>query len=379
MIRDAQESNLVDGGDQSFISRETFQDPPEITLPQLVLKYTADATPPPPAPTPATAETIVHCGQVLTESTLVGNDLLGCMGEGLVIGAPNIVVDLNGHKITSGLVLDPGAEEGMFSGVRNGSYTNVVIRNGIISGFGYGVTLGSGTIYNIVEGMTFTNNFLAGVHLFDADNGRVGNTIRNNHFDHNRETGITLISDSENSVVENNTFIGNGMSIYLYGASGHRIEGNQISGVVLNPLLDSDAGIVLEEGSNRNVMIDNDIADTGDAGIIIHMGSHDNRVEGGVMQRNGDAGVIVDDSDRAHVSGATIHGQSDSGVSLGNSHNSVVRDNDLRFNPSGVSASNTNNLLVENNDVSEPTTRAALVSPLRAARSTHWATRSAAP
>jgi parallel beta-helix repeat protein len=51
--------------------------------------------------------------------------------------------------------------------------------------------------------------------------------------------------------------------------------------VVLNPLLDSDAGIVLEEGSNRNVMIDNDISDTGDAGIIIHMGSHDNRVEGG--------------------------------------------------------------------------------------------------
>ena len=44
--------------------------------------------------------------------------------------------------------------------------------------------------------------------LFDA--------TANNHFDHNGETGITLISDSENSVIENNTFIGNGMSIIVF-------------------------------------------------------------------------------------------------------------------------------------------------------------------
>ena len=123
-------------------------------------------------------------------------------------------------------------------------------------------------------------------------------------------------------------------------------------GAILNPLLDSDAGIVLEEGSNRNILIDNNISDTGDAGIIIHMGSHDNRVEGGEMTRNGDAGVIIDDSDRAQVIGILAHGQSDSGVSLSNSQDSIVRDNDVRFNPSGVSVSNSNNPLIENNDAS---------------------------
>ena len=39
---------------------------------------------------------------------MLANDLSGCMGEGLIVGAPNIVVDLNGHTITSGLALDPG-------------------------------------------------------------------------------------------------------------------------------------------------------------------------------------------------------------------------------------------------------------------------------
>jgi|GEM_PF-3162244 len=354
MIRDANENDL-DGGEQTFLSRETPQDPPDQTLPLLVLRYAADASPPPPPPIEPDpgAPIAAYCGQVITQSVVLGNDLTGCLGEGLVVGAPNIVIDLGGHTISSGLVLAPGEEDGLLAGIRNGGRTNVVIRNGTIRGFGYGVLLGPGTTRNIIEELTLTGNVLAGIQLVDADDGRNGNTIRNNHFDHNGETGLTLISDSENSVIENNTFIGNGMSIYLFGASGHHIEGNDISGVVLNPLLDSDAGIVLEEGSSRNTMIDNDISDTGDAGIIIHTGSHDNRVEGGVLVRNGDAGVIIEDSDRAQVIGIVAHGQSDSGVALGNSQDSIVRDNDLRFNPSGVSASNTNNLVVENNNASD--------------------------
>ena len=46
------------------------------------------------------------------------------------------------------------------------------------------------------------------------------------------------------------------------------------------------------------------------------------------------------------------HQQSDGGVVLSNSSNSVVKNSDLRYNPSGVDASGTNNLVVENNDVS---------------------------
>ncbi|RPJ38469.1 MAG: right-handed parallel beta-helix repeat-containing protein, partial [Planctomycetaceae bacterium] len=350
-IRDRAE-NDQDGGEQAFISREMFQDPPEITLPQLVLRYVADEAPPPEPPAPAVEETEVYCGQVLTASTKLANDLSGCMGEGLVAGAPNIVIDLNSHTITSGLILRAGQEEGYSPGIRNGGHTNVVIRNGTVAGFGYGVVLGGGTTYNVVEDMTFTGNTLAGVYLFDADNGRTGNTVRNNYFDHNVETGIRIESESENSLFEGNSFIGNGMSFYLLNANGHTIQNNEISGVLLNPLLDSDAGIVLESSSG-NVMLNNNIADTGDAGIVIHMGSHNNRVEGGLMMRNGDAAVVIENSDGNQVIGITAHQESDGGVVLSNAHNSVVRDSDLRYNPSGVEASNTNNLLIENNNASE--------------------------
>ena len=67
-------------------------------MPQLVLRFDGPATPPPRRP-PRRQPAAVTCGQVITESTLVTNDLFDCPFDGLVIGAPNIDVDLNGHTI----------------------------------------------------------------------------------------------------------------------------------------------------------------------------------------------------------------------------------------------------------------------------------------
>ncbi len=145
---------------------------------------------------------------MITESIVVANDLLGCMGEGLVIGAPNIVVDLNGHTITSGLRIEPGEEDGLLAGIRNGGYDNVVIRNGTVRNYGFGVRLMAGATYNVVENMTLIGNVNAGVELFDADDGRNGNIVRNNTFAGNGEWRWAGHRGSENSVVENNQLPG---------------------------------------------------------------------------------------------------------------------------------------------------------------------------
>ena len=142
------------------------------------------------------------------------------------------------------------------------------------------------------------------------------------------------------------------MSIHLDAAHRNLIRNNSISGIILDPALDSDAGIVLENGSRSNVLEANDVSDTGDAGIVIHQGSHDNRVLGGVLVRNGDAGVIVGESDRIEIDGVLSQLQSDGGVVIANSSGSSVKNSDLRYNPSGVDASNTNGLIVDGNDVS---------------------------
>jgi parallel beta-helix repeat protein len=351
-IRDQHESDTLEGGEQSFISREQPQDPPEVTLPELELRFEAADTPAPSPPAEPVGETTVHCGQVITESTRLAAEVTGCLGEGIAIGAPNLVLDLNGHTVSSGLILEPGEEDALTPGIRN-NYSNVIIRNGVVTNFGYGVLLGPGATHGVVEGMTLYRNALAGLQLFDADNGRTGNVVRDNRFDSNGETGLQLFAGSEGSTIEDNFFVSNGMSIHVNAAHRNLIRNNEISGIILDPLLDSDAGIVLENGSRGNVLESNDVSDTGDAGIKIHQGSHGSKVQGGVLVRNGDAGVIVENSDKAEIDGVVSHQQSDGGIVINNSSDSSVKNGDLRYNPSGVSASNTNGLVVSGNDVSD--------------------------
>ena len=113
----------------------------------------------------------VSCGQVITTSRLVTNDLLDCLGNGLVIGANGITLDLGGHTIDG---------TGLGIGILNNGFDSVTITNGIVQEFDFGVQLNDGTAMNIVSNMTLQLNQEAAIHLVDADNGTNGNTIRNN-------------------------------------------------------------------------------------------------------------------------------------------------------------------------------------------------------
>jgi hypothetical protein len=41
----------------------------------------------------------VRCGQTITGDTTLDSDLTNCPGSGVVIGAENVTLDLNGHTI----------------------------------------------------------------------------------------------------------------------------------------------------------------------------------------------------------------------------------------------------------------------------------------
>ena len=132
---------------------------------------------------------------MLKAHTLVANDLIDCPGEGLVIGAPNIVVDLDGHTIDGPDYLlgnITGQEEGFPAGIRVSGHDNVIVRNGTVQEFGWGVLLTAGTTRAVVENLTVLRNATSGIELFDADNGRIGNTIRNNRVAGN-ELGVNLV------------------------------------------------------------------------------------------------------------------------------------------------------------------------------------------
>jgi hypothetical protein len=122
----------------------------------------------------------VHCGQVITTSTTLGNSLSACPGDGLVIGAGGITVDLNGHSIDG---------VGLGVGIRNDGHDDVTVRNGRVTQFDYGVILNPGTLRNTVSGITFAETEWSGIQL----NAATGNQVRGNSVSAFSDSGVHLL------------------------------------------------------------------------------------------------------------------------------------------------------------------------------------------
>lgn len=73
------------------------------------------------------------CGQTVTRNTVLSHDLGPCAGDGVVVSADGITVNLNGHRVlgTSGPADNVG--------IRLRRTTGVVVSGGTVTGFGAGV------------------------------------------------------------------------------------------------------------------------------------------------------------------------------------------------------------------------------------------------
>jgi parallel beta-helix repeat protein len=261
-----------------------------------------------PAGIPLTA---VTCGQIIIHSILVANDLTDCPGDGLVIGADGITVDLNGRTID-------GVDLG--SGIRNDGYDNVTIGNGTIQQFDYGVQLNAGTNGNTLSFVTLHFNQDAGILLDNA----AGNTIQDNTIEQN-SFGIILSGSTQGTLVLANDIVeSNNIAVWLIGASSNTLRHNIIS----DP---ADSAIMLSEAANNNYL------------------------EANTLTGGGDAGIIVTGANNNELIANTVYNMSDSGIVLDNAHNNTIRDNDLRFNAGGVEMNAASDNLIEANNASYTT------------------------
>jgi parallel beta-helix repeat protein len=305
-------------------------------------------------PGPAHADE-VPCGAVLVASTTLDGDLLGCLGDGLIVGADGITIDLSGHEVV-------GA--GLGAGIRNNGFDGVTIRNGAVRGFLSGVQLNPGTVGNVVEALTATRNEIAGVLLV----GTAQTQIRNSTIEFQAKDGIVLVGGSNANAVTGNTVGSNGgQGIFVQSSSANVFQSNHVAlsgdhGVLFeeasgNQVLAStlssngDAGLGLLLGSDSNVARGNTVSQNQDAAFVV-TGSHANRIEQNTATDNGDAGVVTDESNGSLILDNTIWGSSDSGIFLQFSNGSVIRGNDVRFNPSGIELTSSNGNRVELNDAS---------------------------
>ncbi len=190
----------------------------------------------------AGAATRVRCGATITTTTKLTADVGPCRGDGLVITASGITVDLNGHRVFGNA--SPEAT-GDFAGVRLQNTHGVTVTGGTVDHFAAGVVVQRGSA-NIIQNMVAHDNVSPcerevhtqspgllgdGIVVFSS----VGNQIRNNRAEHNGPfSGISLVAETNRvtgqlagpvpkaNVVRNNTVKD---SITCFGDMGIRVEG----------------------------------------------------------------------------------------------------------------------------------------------------------
>lgn len=179
----------------------------------------------------------VACGQVLASSTTVGNDLAGCPGDGLVVGADSIVIDLDGHTIS-------GSHAG--TGIDFGGHDDVVVRDGVIESFELGVLADGdrgvvrdlrvrhndrgvrvdGGVANRVADSVIELNFESGLTIRDARRTLVDG-VRSwaNEF-----SGILLVDGRDNRVESSEGFANNGIGISVFEETGSVVTRSRAGG-----------------------------------------------------------------------------------------------------------------------------------------------------
>ena len=299
--------------------------------------------------------THITCGSVITQNTTLDSNIGPCPGDGLIVSASNITLDLNGFRIFAA----NGAGDN--AGIRlmnpaTGGVTGVTVKNGTVEGFDAGVAIygGSG---NAVQNMTIQNNvndYLSppcdlgdGIAILNSDDNRIlDNTLIGN----GPYGGISVIEDSDRNLISGNTVLGHnlrsrsgsgcgntnqdeGIRIEGPGANdniveNNRVEGSGLAGIglhghVCNPgpneeATDPNSGNIirrntvlnneqdgisfLQQGpatvvcpSFGNTIERNVSSNNGGDGIFVAYNSHDNTISHNVVNNNGGAGIRLND------------------------------------------------------------------------------------
>jgi parallel beta-helix repeat protein len=163
------------------------------------------------APGLASAQPLA-CGQTITRDTTLHADLGPCPGDGLVIGAANVTVDLNGHAILGDDTGNSGGDVGV--GNETG-YDGTVIENGAIRGFFFSIKLDAAD-HSQVSDIASTASGSCCQQFSVQVLRSTGSQVENNTFD-NAETPL-VVSGSHNSIENNASDFAAGDSLRVSGS-----------------------------------------------------------------------------------------------------------------------------------------------------------------
>jgi parallel beta-helix repeat protein len=199
--------------------------------------------------------THVSCGDTITQDTALDNDLIDCPGNGIVIGANDITLDLNGHTIAGNGTTSKEANLppwSLVAGVLFGG-SDASVTNGTIRGFRVGVL--SGSFHSRIQDDRLVDN-VEGIRV--------------------SEPGDTM-TVSGNLITETASF-----GIFVDDSSFNEIYGNRV--------LRADTGILVADGSADNRLASNRVRRNVDDGIRVEE-PYNTTLTGNRADFNGDFGI----------------------------------------------------------------------------------------
>jgi hypothetical protein len=252
---------------------------------------------------PAAGRTL-GCGDVITVDTKLDGDLVDCPDEGLVIGADDITLDLDGHTIDGdGIspVSCPVAGRACDVGVDNtAGHSGVTIWGGSIQQFAAGVVV-SGGDGNQLRQLTISQTTNEAIAVADTTNTViVGNTMT--------DPGISavVVLESSDAVVSRNAASGSTEEGFMIGGTGTTVRRNVVS--------DSGGGIDVFDDASGIRVEQNELRNVGD-GVIVGVASdtvvRHNLVNSRGGGERGGFGVILDGAVRTTVDQNVVHATAD--------------------------------------------------------------------
>ena len=272
----------------------------------------------PAASQAAPAARVLKCGQTVTASVRLANNLVACPGTGLRIGADNVTVDLAGHSIT-------GKNTAGSEGIADDGHAGVRIQHGTIQGFflnGIGLRHAP---HSTVSGLTIRRigaggrqpTASAGVLVKNSAHVTVtGNTVTNDVSAYQSD-GVDLLFSAQ-AVVSGNIVAKNAWNgMFVLEASGSRITGNTFDG-------NKNQGAEVNSGSDGTLISENHFGSNAAIGLAVGAVSGV-QIGNNTMTGNKLAGLFMFDltgsavsHNRASANDEGIHLDGGQNVSTGN-------------------------------------------------------------
>jgi parallel beta-helix repeat protein len=252
----------------------------------------------------------LSCGDTIAVNTKLTSDLVNCPNNGLVIGADNVTLDLNGHVVDGddAEFTDCPPDEACDIGVLDFDHHGVTIKGGKVREFTFG-SLVIGATDSRLTRLDLSHNFFSGLLVAESSRSQIDLITASANGLTTDQAGIDVF-DSNTLTIANNAVFANGdIGFFVSGLDDSRFEKNSVSG---NP----EAGILLDHG-NGNEFSHNRFSNNGD-GIVV----------------SGDANTVA---------GNWLSGPSECpeecgfGVSLeGGTDNVIERNTVLHFHQAGI-------------------------------------------